>query len=847
MSSIFPTLLSILPKTLPPTLRFLHPYIKSLVSPPRHTIVYTASHNPKFSTIFNGYILDLCRLGYQFPAICSFWATVTTESVAAMLDQSRSGRHAVQKESQEGLMLRIMPVLNEGLAMETAPDLQIGCYMVLTLLATKTTLNDNVLNAAMEAIVSSWSQITAPGLICLATLAEQREVATLPHKVLKALLALENLDGDLILLKTEYKVDNIALGVLLGVLERLGKSRNSRHVGLVRSLLESELMEGSHLTAAIAAICAEVQKPEKSADGKTFLTNLLYSLAKNKNLEPIIKSAAIKNGPDLPRLKENIQTILSTDSDEFKEDLANPDIRRPSDTEAFKNAICKIPKQSTDAMSFFAGSSSDELFDSLSGLFVLASSATNQLKAFSNLPVLRKPLSKTEPFFLSFFVRFWCSNAPAMARAVAIKLVSDYLINENPEQDLQILFPHVIYGLADPSVDVRRASTKLIMTLNSVFKDRGKNEKGSVKEIPDRENIYGRLITHSSTTWLAPEEAARFFEHALLTDLEESVLDPDHISKHLSELLRGSKGSQRSLTGQRELKTSTRQAFFAFICGHTICTSLYRTRLRLLQILCRIERVGALSRTQALLPLLLEYTHQTQEVLIERCMKDQIEPVQLLEQVVKVVLPTDREGVQVLQSMIEADKAHRSTLLFHAANFQINKMWPSLRQDLQLSISRTLFELAVGPGAHESLEIVMDGALETLRTAPLSTSVLQSFLDSCLDLFRNFQNDTNPHKRRRTTHGPTSAASHNVEILLKRLTTTLELVEISKPEKHPGLMKGLFQILAELLNSRSHFGTEMGYLQMVALESIHAIVKEFEVSFSPSSQYGEVIEGAENT
>lgn len=474
MSSIFTTLLSILPKTLPPTLRFLHPYIESLASPPRHAIVYTTSHNPKFSSVFNSYILDLCRLGYQFPAICSFWATVTTESVAIMLDQSRSGRHAVQKESREGLMLRILPILNEGLAMKNAPDLQIGCFMVLTLLATKTSLSDNVLNAAMEAVVSNWLQATSPGLICLATLAEQRDEATLPRTVLKALLALEKLDEDLMLLKTQYRVDSLALGVLLGVLAGLEKPRNSRHVGLVRSLLEPKLMKSSHLTVAIAALCAEVQKPEKSADAKVFLTNLVYSLAENKGLEPIIKDAADKHGLDLPSLAENRQIFLS------------------------------------------AGDNADEY--------------------------------------------------------------------------------------------------------------------------------------------------------------------------------------QKDSTSTSEVRLDS-------------------------------------------------------------------EPLR----------------------------------------------------------------------AHESPDIVMDEAPETaLRTAPLSTSALQASLDSCIDLFRKFQNDSNAPKRRRTTNGPTtSTTSHNAEVLLKQVTTTLELVESSKPGKHPGLMKGLFQILAELQDSRSHLGTEMGYLQVVALENIHAIVKEAEVSFFP--------------
>ena len=469
-SSIFKTLLSILPEALPPTLRFLHPYIRPLASPPRHAIVYAASHVSQFLSDFNSYVLDLCRLGYQFPAICSFWATITTESVAAMLDQSRSGKPAVQKENRESLMLRILPILNEGLAMKNAPDLKIGCFMILTLLATKTPLSDNVLDAAMEAVVSKWSQATAPGLICLATLAEQREVATLPRKVLKALLALESLFEDLKLLKTHYRIDSIALGILLGILARLEKTRNSHHVDLMRSFLGSKLMKNSHLTVAIAAICAEAQKPYKSADVKDLLTNLIYSIAEYRDLKSLIKDVANKCGLDLPQLTENNQASLST-GDSMGED----------------------------------------------------------------------------------------QEAPAATSGVNISL-----------------------------------------------------ELPQAQESPD------------------------------------TVID-------------------------------------------------------------------------------------------------------------KTPKPT-----------------------FHPA--------------------------------------------------PLSTSALQSSLDHCLELFRNFQNDSNATKRRRTAHGSIiSATSHDAETLLKQLTTALELVETSKPGKHPGLMKGLFQVLAELQNSRSRFGSDMAYLQVVALENIHAIVKEAEV------------------
>jgi U3 small nucleolar RNA-associated protein 10 len=831
-SSIFLTLLSLLPKTLPPILRFLHPYIEALALPPRHAIIYTASHNPNFFTTFNNHVLDLCRSGYHFPAICSFWATLTAESIAGIFEQSHSALHKVQKESQEDLMLRIMPILNEGLVMEDVPDLQIGCYMILIILTTKVALSDTVLNAAMGAVISNWSQTTSAGLICLAALAQQRELVALPKKVLAALLALEKLVDDLNLLKTQYRVDNIALGVLLGVLERLERRVDEQHVDLVRSLLESELMEMSYITVAITTIISKLQKHGIPHDAKISLTNLLYSLAEDENLEAIIRNATKDNGSILPQPKGDVQGLLTAgiNGDEPENEGATIETRRVLDAKAFQKAVGQIPEESSDETSFLAYSSSNTLFDYLSRLFILASSTTDQMEAFSHVPVLRKPLSRTHPVFLSFFIRFWCSGAPAIARAAAIHSVSDHLIQETPGQDMQILFPYVLYGLADPSVDVRRAATKLVLALGSVYRDRSKDANGSITKIFGQENIYGRAETPISTAWLSPEDAANFVELALLRDLEEALLDPTHISRHICDLLRGRRSSR---TGQKELKSSARQAFFAFLCSHTVNTSFYRVRYRLLQILCQMERVGALSRTKALLPLLLEYRDQAQEELNGRCIREHIEPESLLEQVVEIVLPTDREGVQVLQAMVETEKEHPSRSLCYAANLRIRKMWPSMKQELQQSISISLFEYAVGERAFEGPESLMDEALETLRTAPLSTSILQALLDICLDLFKKLENDTYTPKRRRTNVGFTDSSSatlQNAKIILKRLTTTLELVEISKPEKHLGLMKGLFQILAELQNSRSHFGTEMGYLQTLVLESIYAMVKEFEVS-----------------
>ncbi|KAK5007302.1 snoRNA-binding rRNA-processing protein utp10, partial [Cryomyces antarcticus] len=188
-AQIFSTLLSILPKKLSPAFKFLFPYINALQNPPRRTIVYTATHTPTFFSAFNQYILKISSSRHHSANILAFWASISIQAIDSMLDSARSGRASIQTRREEDVFLVVLPLLNDALAIRKIPELSIACYMIMTLLATKTDMEDKVIDTLMVAVVNSWSEDTLyHGLICLAVMAQEKQAATLPRAATKAML-----------------------------------------------------------------------------------------------------------------------------------------------------------------------------------------------------------------------------------------------------------------------------------------------------------------------------------------------------------------------------------------------------------------------------------------------------------------------------------------------------------------------------------------------------------------------------------------------------------------------------------------------------------------------------------
>lgn len=846
---IFRTMLSILPETLLSELRFLHPYIQSLENPPRHAIVYTATTNKAFFARFNAHFLEVCKLDYSYPAFILFWATTVTEAVATTLDQSRSGIPKSQRQNQENLVLRIIPVLNAGLSVQDNPDLHVGCYMILTILVKKCALEDKVLTALMEATASGLAQTKSAGLIYLAVTAEQQEAVLLPKRVLNALLEFETLDSDLRMLKLDfYNVEKLVLGIVLGIVDEVSVAQHTRYRRLVRLLIESDLLDESNMSIAITHIILAAQTgypgAKQGLNVQTSLMDLLLRLSEKETVRPILKASA--------ELDVRLRKSMNLDEPALEGAQMGSALEREDQSytsASFEDAVSRIPVQTAFEMSFLSHSDSF-VFDSLARAFLSAFQSPANLKIFCDLPVLRKSLSTTEPLYLSFFVRIWCTLSSAASRAAAISIVSEGLGGQSLVTDPQFLIPYIVYGLADPSRSVRNASANLVMILSSSYSEsKGKENKQPNQSALGQGEIYGQGNQSREVIWLSWKEATKFLKEILEPSLEECLLDANHILRYLPNLLNGA-GQQSSGTEntQKKTKTLVRQAVFAFLCSHVVNTPIFSVKFRLLKILNQVEKVGTLSRTKALLPLLCELNNVKEiEVL---CGKHHKSLPQLLDRLVGIVSPHDSDGVNILESILIRNKESGSPLLLMAAHQRIREIWPSLNSNMQLALARVLLEVAVDDTEGNADESWRNEYRLTLISVSLSISILQSFVEGLSFRPNNLPTEPSSNKRKRGGRDAgtifSTQSPQSMRRPIRKITFVMELVEACHAEKHPQLLKGLFQVMSNLQLLKDHSGMDMGYLEVLVMGNIIPIVKRLEVNFLHFTTFITAFDGLTN-
>jgi len=151
---------------------------------PRQLFVRAMSRDSVFLESYSEFVVSRVKNGFGYSIMITTWVGLLVETISQMR-QSRVG--------EEVIVSRIMPFIAQGLQMKQSSDFQIACYMVLTVLASKGTLTDTVMNAAMDAIVQGWTDESRQmAIMCLVTLAQQREGdSVLTPTVIKTLLSVK--------------------------------------------------------------------------------------------------------------------------------------------------------------------------------------------------------------------------------------------------------------------------------------------------------------------------------------------------------------------------------------------------------------------------------------------------------------------------------------------------------------------------------------------------------------------------------------------------------------------------------------------------------------------------------
>ena len=745
--------------------------------------------------------------------------------------------------------MHIMPILNDGLSIKGVSDLRIGCYMILTILASKVTLGEEALESMMSAVVTGWDQTSHAGLICLAVMAQKRTAMKLPKRVFQELLMLRDLKDDLKILKRQYRVDKLVLSFILGMVDEVRKvsmatSKRKKNDDSqlifgdhICALLEADLLGPSSVVEAIKSILSlsiiEASENPQPHDFPTSMTDVVLRLNTLDNVRDVVQETVRQSVLAHQGLPKKLQALyLAVQSSQVaSEDDERSDISPPLEKESFDRVLSRVEMHTRDESSFLS-QVEPNLLKTATEAFVVATASPTDLSAFQDLPSLQKSQALTEPFFISFFIRIWCSFYPARVRAIALDVVSDRLAKQDLVSDVQFILPYMLYTLTDPSRKVRQAGIKLVLLLAQKYND-SKERDGKVphKIILGQDQIYGHKGQSDELAWLSFEEAANFLNHFLVPNLEESLLDANHLFGSLAVSLNGGNKRSKASNG-KDLKTSSRQGIFGFLCSHVTQTPLKIVKLRLLPLLNQVKKIGNLTRMKALMPLYNQCVEQSEAKFRDDCSQERIEPEHLMKATVAILSPSDRDGNNALHNAIKPGMRSYAPLLNVAAFQQIRDVWSTINVESQSILAETLLELSVQEADAESAVAEQSDASEILQTVDLPSYTLKAFLETLPLLINQLEDNSSAPKKRKTGHGqvPLSIATPQaLHDALKRITFVLELVSACKPERHPELLNGLFQLLAWLKSYRTLSRSDLGYLEVTTLTIASAIIGSFEV------------------
>ncbi|KAK4985932.1 snoRNA-binding rRNA-processing protein utp10 [Elasticomyces elasticus] len=835
-TQIFPTLLSILPKTLSPAFKFLHPYMTTLQNPPRHAILYAAINNPSFFSSFNHYALSVTCARQHSTALLGFWAGITAQAINGLFDNVRSGRTDVQRQREEDLLLRIIPIIQEALSISHVPELFVGSCMIITILASKGSLEDKVIDGLMDALVKSWSPRTVDeGLACLAVMAEERHNAMLPVTSLKAVLRLENLDERLTTLSEQQKSDKLILSVALGAIGTVQGSRSQRTrlvISIVQKIIERRLLPTPRVKAVLRALLGLAQKKDDlvpiSAEDGTQVAELIHHMYMSAEYRAVVEETIREADVSIEDLEMRLQVTLqraNVPASPDNGDTVTNKNGRPKSISQFVPLVQSLPSSMREAS--FLQAKDYDMLGRLTQAFIMSLRSPGNIAEFLSLPLIQKDEGLSSAVFFSLLARIWTSSSPILARITALRIAKDRLsATELGAVDLQALMPYVLSALGDSSDKVRRNAADFALAMKHSYKATGEKSK-LPKDIKiwAKDTLYGSKA--KNLEWLTSADAFTFLSDAILPTLEECVLDSSQIGHVVADTLNGHSHTARDgAVPRRDLKSALRSAVFLTLSSHVAETPLYRVRLCLLTMLNRVGKAGAAARTAVLTPAVTEWASLPVGTAASICEAESIEISALDHAFLGCLTSRTQEELLCLQSIASGRVGARSELA-KAAFARLGQLWPRAKLNAQNLIAHFLLDYSLLESPDSLTQTRQAEALHVLRSVQMSTEILASFVDGLPDV-SSMQERPPPAKRRRTSRSETSKPMvkdvSQLQAAIRRITVVLELVDGSKPESHPSLLKGLFHVLGELQHYKVQLSSDLVYVQGVAIGILLSIV-----------------------
>ncbi|KAJ4360215.1 snoRNA-binding rRNA-processing protein utp10 [Didymosphaeria variabile] len=803
----FLALLSILPSNPKPAWRFLHPYIQPPTNPPRRVIVYTATNTPTFFEALQNYIMRVLKAGHQGPSLLTFWSSVTTQAIDGILDHT-TGRKEVQDQRTEGLLLRVLRVLNVCMRGSNGTDAVIACYMIVIVLVTKSSLEDKVLNSIMEAVTLSRDDDTSDAcLMCLAVIAEERTHVQLPVPVAKRLSKTPDLARTLISLSRQCRVDRLALGCALASLDGIAESDEKQQS--FKNIIEANLLDDPQLSVALSGLLQIAQNSERSSPQHTQLIDFASTLSENSSTARVINKVAQQHAIDLESLGLIVGSSLTVDESADIEDEDEDEDMLDAEDDEHTDASLILPPEISEA-SFLSVQSAQSFRGTLS-LFERAV-ALNRTKHFLGAPALQRKSAFSKPLFFSFLARVWCSSASVKARAAALRAAISLIREEQKPINLQHMVPYLLFALADPSAIIRRSAAACASALST---------SKPASKVWASSDLYGTAFPKSAQ--LSAEQLSEFLTAYLVPVLEECAMDANFLITSAEEALEGS----HSKIGKRGLKSATRSPVAAFLATHTASSPLLDLRLRLLPLFHSSAKAYTGLRKDTLLPMLRAWSSSSEVDLAKHLQGNPDEFADADRAHLAALLPREHESVQLAQDIISGRTNKERTRLVERAFDWLNANFGKMKAEARLEVGQRLLELSLQENETGFEALSRGRALETLRNVRLDTETLVIFIESVPSSLQLAEGPPTK-KRRRTSRNEMARAEFqtpdDISRVLRRLTLVLELIESSSPVEHTALFKNLFTVLDDLQQLKQQSGSDLVYLQSLIFSSLTPMV-----------------------
>ncbi len=755
---------------------------------------------------------------------------MTAEAVAGSLDLARSGRKEIQRQREEDVLLKVLPLLNDGLSIHDCSEMIIACFTVAVILASKSQLADKVLDSIMEAVAGALETDTInAGLICLSILTQKKSDQSVTRRISAKLAKVNDLETRLQSLRKAYDVETFTLALIRSALLDMRAKEQSERLTFVERLLFADLMDPTKVAVALRALLTLLGSAVEDAvstalresvadllrklnDSDKF-TSLLANVVRQSGLKAAIVEAGL-------RVMINEPEIIPVEVDEMDVDLRTSGRAQSP----FPRALEHVPQRTVDEHSFLSHSPS-HLFGPLLEAFTLAAQSKEATQSFAQLPLWRSSTGPDKPLFASFFIRIFSGPYPIQVRHSALSSLGKWL-SELSDFDSQAILPYVLLQLADPVQIIRQAASEVMLALDQAFPSGF--VAGEVFMQWGLTELYSSGKNDQPLTFLPTKEVSKIIQRAVVPALEECVLDPTQIKRILQTALKPGSSNTRvnAKTESTELKKYLRQNFFRLLLMHLSSTPLYSVKTGVLDLLTNVDKVGGIQKRKELMPLLLHWASLTPEEVENLASNEHLDAKGVSATICGIISPTENDAVDILLDFTSSINPRRSDFM-SAVSERIQHIWLQLKTDRQIATADSLLRLTFHDQAKRSDRSQI--GRHVFQSVDLSTDVLIHLLDSVRTSINAASEHSPVSKKRRNNENqavvvnrsPSEAKLANV----REVTFVLELVDNLNPERRPELLSSLFHILAALHQLKVRHHADLSYLLSLSLSSLLGIVR----------------------